>query len=276
MLVNLNPGRSCLGKLGKNLSVGCNNVVKAFEGVVIRSCLVSLCDGKEGHGTNEYRANDGVLFLCRKETIDDGVISERNRRIGANLRNQVVVVRIEPLGHFQRCNLRIAASQGKVQIQSFEGAVALGNRAQKRDCIQNLVVERESFRDRRIIFAEAELGEAVMSRLAELGFRRAKLIGGDTARPVGFERLLQLAATTDARVTQDGRRRELSHLLILCHREMDGSTLACRNKACSIKHIECRSRFIEGIHVNSGSTRIMQVASKMTSDFDSHGIHFLW
>ena len=115
-----------------------------------------------------------------------------------------------------------------------------------------------------------------MSRLAELGFRRAKLIGGDTARPVGFERLLQLAATTDARVTQDGRRRELSHLLILCHREMDGSTLACRNKACSIKHIECRSRFIEGIHVDSGSTQVMQVASKTTSDFDSHGIHFLW
>ena len=276
MLVNLNPRRSCLGKLGKNLSVGCNNVVKAFEGVVLRSCLVSLRDGKEGHGTNEYRANDGALFLRRDEAIDNGVISERNRRIGANFGNQVVVVRVEPLGHFQRCNLRVATSQGEVQIQPFEGTVALGNRAQKSDRIQNLVVECESFGDRRIIFAEAKLDEAVMSRLAELGFRRAELIGGDTARPVGFERLLQLAATTDARVTQDGRRRELSHLLILCHREMDGSTLACRNKACSIEHIECRSRFIEGIHVDSGSTRVMQVASKTTSDFDSHGIHFLW
>ena len=116
MLVNLNPGRSCLGKLGKNLGVGCNNVVKAFEGVVIRSRLVSLRDGKEGHGTNEYRANDGALFLCRDEAIDNGVISERNRRIGANFGNQVVVVRIEPLGHLQRCNLRVATSQGEVQI----------------------------------------------------------------------------------------------------------------------------------------------------------------
>ena len=71
-----------------------------------------------------------------------------------------------------------------MQIQSFEGTVALGNRAQKRNSIQNLVVERESFRDRRIIFAEAKLDEAVMSRLAELGFRRAEIIGGDTARPV--------------------------------------------------------------------------------------------
>ena len=223
MLIDLDPRSTGLGKLCENVCVCRNNIVKALEGIVIGGCFISLSDGEEGHGANQHGADNGAFFIGGEETLDDRTINERNRSIRANLGNQVVVVRIEPLSHLQGRNLRIAASEGKVQIQTFERAVALGNRAQKGDCVQNLVVEREGFGDRRVIPAEAELDKAVMRGLAQQSFRRAKFLGGNAARPVGFERLLQLAATTDARVTQDGRRRELSHLLILCHREMDGS-----------------------------------------------------
>ena len=78
----------------------------------------------------------------------------------ARSRDEVVVVGVEPLGHFLRRHPRVAACQREVQVEAFAAAEALRDRPEQECDVQDLVVERWRVGQRGIRGPESEFNEA--------------------------------------------------------------------------------------------------------------------
>ncbi len=139
-----------------------------------------------------------------------GLALAGDRGVLADLRNQVVVVGVEPLGHFQRGAGLVAAGQHE-RGGGVDGAVGggqvgeAGGQGGKRDGgVQDLVVVGEVAGQRGVGGAQAQAGQ--LGKVGLLQFAGRGVQGGlvGAVGPVGLEGLLEFAVRADARVAEDG------------------------------------------------------------------------
>ncbi len=155
------------------------------------------------YGRVSHTVGEGVF-----EFFNDAVGGQREVGLRADLRHEVVVVGVEPLGHFQRLLFLVAAGQGEVAVDvqlslGVEEVAETGRHgADVGGGVEHLVVEGERARNGGS-FGQAQALQAL--RGAQLDFLGSRIEGGgvDLAGPVGFDGLLQFAAAADAGVAQD-------------------------------------------------------------------------
>ncbi len=139
--------------------------------------------------------------------------------LGPDLGNQIVVVRVEPLRHLERCENPGTARRGEVGVESDRAVLvaqvreALGQGAHRERGIQNLVVVRERLGDRRVAAAEAQLDQALAGLAAQLGGCGLELGLGERTRPVRLDGALELATAPDTRVAEDRAGREVGSVV---------------------------------------------------------------
>src|SRR5690606_29390445 len=170
-----------------------------------------LAQQEEGHRAHEDGAGRHPLGGTLEEEPLDAVVGEAEGRAGADLRHEVVVVRVEPLRHLERREVPRAAGHREVPGQ-VEGAVLVEQVGEARrdgaegdGGVEHLVVEGEVARDGGVVRGEAELDEPgpVEAPLVRGGGLEVVELG--VSRPVGLDGALELAARPDARVPEDGR-----------------------------------------------------------------------
>ena len=209
-LVELHPRGARGGQRGQHLPVDGEHVVEPVD----RREVVGRPGGRLGqreerhradqHGPGQHAVGEGL-----RELAHHAVVGEPERRRRPDLGDEVVVVRVEPLGHLEGQVVAAAAGQRRVagQVQPPVGGrqvrEPLRDGAGEHHRVEHLVVEREVARDRGVVGAQAERGQPVARALAQRGGGRLDLVGARPAGPEGLERLLQLAAGTDPGVAQD-------------------------------------------------------------------------
>ncbi len=180
----------------------------------LRRLVARLAQEQEGDRSDDHGPGDEARGAGLLELADDPVGREPEHGLRADLGNEVVVVRVEPLRHLQRRLLALAARDGEVAGQVDGAAVTDEVRETRRDganChrgVEHLVVEAEALRDRGIVAAEAQRREPLPGRRAQPGRCRLQLVGGEGARPEALHGLLELSATADPGVADDGAHRE--------------------------------------------------------------------
>ncbi len=243
-LVDLHPCGARVLERREELAVDGQQIEQAGERVELRRRLVALLgEQEERDGPGDDRPREVARLLGLDELVHPARRAQGEDRLGADLRHQVVVVRVEPLGHLEGGVVALAARDGAVARQVDRPVVAphafeaLGNRADGDRGVEHVVVEREVRRDGGVVAAQPERGHALEVREAQLAGGGLEVVGGRRALPEGLERLLQLAVRADARVAEDGaagegggRGRLGAHLLSSNDRGVRGG-LACARGA---------------------------------------------
>src|SRR5699024_5276078 len=128
---------------------------------------------------------------------------------GADLGHEVVVVRVEPLGHLERGQLPGSAGEGEVAGQ-VERAVLLpevrearGHRAKGDGGVEHLIVEGEVAGDGGVVRGQAELEESCALATAQLVGGGLQVVELAASRPEGLDRPLELAVGPDPGVPED-------------------------------------------------------------------------
>ena len=209
-LVELHPLRAGGAQRTEQLGVHRQQVIQAAEraetgGRGIRR----LREREQRHGADDDRARGVAVGARLGHLTGEPVARQRERRLGPDLGHQVVVVRVEPLGHLQRAGLAGAPRCGeqrseadravrRAQVREPLGQDACGHRG-----IQHLVVVGERLGNGRVVLAEAEFDEAGARRAAQPGGCRLQLGFVDRAGPEGLDGALELATAADPGVPED-------------------------------------------------------------------------
>ena len=139
--VKLNPLHARFLEIIENLSVGLGEGFKKFEGTPpFGASLLGLRKRQESDGTNQGWTDGEPLVAGPNPLGDLGLVSKLESRFRGEFRDQIVVVRVEPLGHLKRANLVRSASLRKVKIQPFKVFVAGRFHSQGHGGVQDLVV----------------------------------------------------------------------------------------------------------------------------------------
>ncbi|MCW0450861.1 hypothetical protein NB706_003695 [Xanthomonas sacchari] len=169
---------------------------------------------QEGHRPDQHRPGLDALRLGFQELHHRLVAAQAEVLAPRQLRHQVVVVGVEPLGHFQRVQVQAVFLRAAGHREVAGQRVGIGQRAVAlRDRI-----EQERGVEHRVVQAEVVAGRHVHPGLAlQLPVAQAQLACGvlqlravDVAAPVAFQRLLELAPRTDAREAQVGHDRHVA------------------------------------------------------------------
>ena len=222
-LVELDPAGAGGGQLFQQGGVDRQHVLEAGQRAEAgRGVVGGLAQQQEGDRADDVRAGFHAVGEGVGEFLDDPAGGQREAGLRADFRHQVVVVGVEPLGHFQRLLVLVAAGQGEVAVDVQlavgveEVAEAGGHGAEVGSGVEHLVVVREGAGDGGG-FGQAQALEALGD--AELDLLGGGVEGGgvDLAGPVGLHGLLEFAAAADARVAEDGGSRERSGVgRVLC------------------------------------------------------------
>ena len=213
-LLQLHPAHPGAPQGRDQLGVHRQQVLQPVQGVVAgRGGVLGLGQQQEGHGSDDGRAQGRGVGRGVGAGVDlalELLGARREGRLRADLRDQVVVVGVEPLGHLQGPARRIAAGQdeGGLPVQPplriGEVVEAGGHDPGGDDRVEHLVVEGEGGGDR---------GAAGQTQLPQPG-DGAHPQGGDLAGqvrgvgipgPVPLQGALELPAGPDPRVAQHGR-----------------------------------------------------------------------
>ena len=178
---------------------------------------------EEGHRTEHDRPRMNAERPGLQEMIDRLLRGEREGLILADLGDHVVIVRVEPLGHFERRHalrvVRMAAVGAAVALTAARHrevdrqrhlaarpAVGGRDRADHHGGVEYMVVEGEivggNLRDALVALERPVFGAQPAGRFEKVAF-------GDPAGPVAFESEFQLAVATDAREAEGGDRESL-------------------------------------------------------------------
>ncbi len=116
-----------------------------------------------------------------------------------NLRHKIVVVGVEPLGHFQGGHVLDAPRHGKIAGQSGQAPEAVRDQIEAHGPIEHVIVERR--------IADADVVDAgVLLRmpalLRDLTVDAQQLLAVNVAFPVGRKRALDSSVFPDARIAQ--------------------------------------------------------------------------
>ena len=204
-LVELHPGRALLGQPLDHLAVDLDERLDQIERVeALGSAVGGLGEQQEADRADQDRDRVDTELLHRLGVLVEGLgARQRELRVGAELGDDVVVVRVEPLGHLHRGGVLAPASHGEIGVQvhlSTVVAVSLGHGADQGDRIEHLVVVGEVVRGDQI--DPGVLHQLPVLHPDRLG-RGRQLVGGLLAPPVALSRELELAIAADARESGD-------------------------------------------------------------------------
>ncbi|OIQ77678.1 hypothetical protein GALL_406230 [mine drainage metagenome] len=210
-LVELHPGRPGRRERLEQLGVHGKQVREPVDRrEALRGALGGLRERQEGHRPHDHRAGQDAVGQGLRELAHRAVVGEPEDGVRADLGDQVVVVRVEPLGHLGREVVTRAARDGRVP-REVQSAVRVGqpgetcrDRADDRRGVEHVVVERERGRDRGDVRAQTEGGEARARPTAQVGRSLLDVGRGRLAGPERLDGLLELAPGPDARVPQNG------------------------------------------------------------------------
>ena len=195
-LIQLHPLRPEIEQLSKNTGVHGGDGLEV-GGERIKAPLPRLSEQEEADRTQEH----GPGVHAERESLPELVERLGARRAeglaGPELGNDVVVVRIEPLGHLHGWDVegfRLSPSRhGKIDVQAHGIArppIAGRHRPEEGDRVQNVVVQREVVRRQEV---DPGFGLEPPVRRPELGRDAPELGLVHPAGPVAFRRPLQLS-----------------------------------------------------------------------------------
>ncbi|KAI3484742.1 hypothetical protein L1887_52028 [Cichorium endivia] len=208
-LVDLDPLGASLGELGEHLTVDGSELLEERDGVElgVLGVLARLAEGEQGDGADEDGTGSVAGLLGLEEVVDGlGVVDLELGRL-AQLGDEVVVVRVEPLLHLGGGEvdavLLVATGHGEVGVKSIEAGagVLLGDEVEGVGGVEDVVVEREGTGGDNV--DAGVLDELVGLETLLLGNLEELLLGG-LATPVGLKSLLDLTLRANAGVTEDG------------------------------------------------------------------------
>ena len=198
------------GQAAEELAIDRQQVLQPGQrGEVGGSALRRLAQQEERDRSDQHRAGDETGGGRLRDLAHQTVAGETELGVRPDLRDEVVVIGVEPLGHLERRVLALTAGDREVAGQIDRAGLIRKARESRRDRpdrdsgVEHLVVERERLRDRRVVPPEAELDQAIASRRAQFGGDALELCGVDPTRPERFDSALELAAAADPGVAED-------------------------------------------------------------------------
>ncbi|GAA2957597.1 hypothetical protein GCM10020227_25890 [Streptomyces flavovirens] len=192
-LVELHPLRPGGAQVGQHLGVDGQQAVQEGQRFEVRGhagCGLGqqeVGDRADQHGAGGVAEGEGLLELG-----DLLVGVGREDGVGAELRHQVVVVRVEPLGHFEGGHVLGATGHREVPVEGVGGhglTVPPGDGADHDTGVQDVVVVRE-VAGRHLV--DAGVDQPPPGRPAQVRRGLPEGVGADTALPVTLDGLLQL------------------------------------------------------------------------------------
>ena len=220
---------------GQRLLVRGHGLVDAGERVKVRGRRVSLGQRQVGDGADQNRAGHVAPLTGIREAAGNRVVGETQGRVGADLGDEVVVVRIEPLRHLFGADIVVTASEREIEVEALAPGEARRDGTQEDRGIQDLVIQGGRVGQGGIGGVQAKLDEAREVLLAQIVGSLDQLGLGDAAGPVGLEGTLELTATANTRIGQDRGGGELRG------RSGHGFLLGCATRsACAGSPAPCR------------------------------------
>ncbi len=199
-LVQLYPLRAVVGEQRQEFGVDRQQLLEPLDRCA--TAVDGLAQQQEGDRPDDHWASGNALFLSFFELGKDLGRVQREVGRGLDLGNDVVIVGVEPLGHFQRRDVLVAPRGGEVAVQIVsDSGGPRRQRAEHDRGVEHLVVVGEGIHRNRV---EAGGGQcrprvAAQRRGDGLQFRSAGAPG-----PVTFGRTLEFAFGADARGAGDG------------------------------------------------------------------------
>ena len=234
-LVELDPRGTGGVQGGQRLLVRGHGLVDAGERVEVRGRRVSLGQRQVGDGADQNRAGHVAPLTGVGEAAGNRVVGEAQGRVGADLGDEVVVVRVEPLRHLFGADLVVTAGEREVEVEALAAGEARRDGTQEDRGVQDVVVQGGRVGQGRVGRVQAKLDEAREVLLAQIVGGLDQLGLGDAAGPAGLEGTLELTATADARIGQDRGGGELRG------RSGHGFLLGCATRsACAGNPAPCR------------------------------------
>ena len=204
-LVDLHPARTGVVQLHQQRGVGRQQRVEQGQAL---AAVGGLGQQQEADRAEQHRPGIEAGGLCFQELGHRFVTAQGEGLFGLQLGHEVVVVGVEPLGHFQRVQIDavalVAARHREVAGQRVgigQRAVARGDGVEQKGGIQHVVVQAEVV-DRHAVGAGSALQLPMLQ--AQAGGGGLQVFGGAFAAPEGFQRALEFAAGADAREAQGG------------------------------------------------------------------------
>ncbi len=215
-LVQLHPIGAGIAQALQHLDIDGNQPVDKRQR--IEAVIMALAEAQEGHRANHDRTGVVAQRLGLAERVERLVGSQVEGLVLREFRHHVVVVGVEPLGHFLggytmsmvsvavRADLELdvllrSSGHGEIGVEIGLGAVARRNGADHEADVEDLIVEREIVRRNDIDAARLlafPIGQAqILGDLQQIGL-------AGFARPVAFEGEFQFALQADARRPQGG------------------------------------------------------------------------
>ena len=159
-LVQLHPLRAVVGEQRQQLRVDRHQLLEPLDRCA--TAVDGLAQQQEGDWPDDNRARGNALSECFFQLGQHLFRVQREFGRGLDLGDDVVVVGVEPLGHFQRRDVLVAARGGEVAVQIVGDGLGNGHgpgrqRAEHDRGVEHLVVVGEGVHRYRV---EAGGGQA--------------------------------------------------------------------------------------------------------------------
>ena len=199
-LIELHPVHTGVDETVEELEVGGQHVVDAGDGG--GGAVDGLGQRQERDGADDHRAGGDAEPVRLRDLGENLLRLEGEGGVRADLRDQVVVVGVEPLGHLQRRDVGVAAGGREVAVQRIGDAGHPGGQCvEHHGGVEYLVVVRERV-DRDGV--ESGVGEASPGVAAQPRGRFGEIGCGHAAGPVAFDGALEFAVRPDAGSPEHG------------------------------------------------------------------------
>ncbi len=201
-LIDLNPRSACVGKSRQDFHIDGQNLTQQRQR--LQSASPSLAQQQEGHGTQKHRTGRDAELFGLDEFVDRLRRSKTELLVRLQLRDDVVVVGVEPLGHFHRLSSLVAPRHGEAGIEVHRSACmskSRRNRAHHDRGVQDVVVEREVVARNEV---HAQIALQFPVQLAYRPGRITQFCRRQLMCPVLLQRLLQLSLGSHPRKPQIG------------------------------------------------------------------------
>jgi len=137
-----------------------HGLVDAGERVEVGGGRVCLGQGQVGDGADQDGTGHVAPLAGVGEAAHDRVVGEVQRRVRADLGDEVVVVRVEPLRHLFGADLVVAAGEREVEVEALPAGEARRDGTQEDRGVQDVVVEGGGVGQGGVGGVQAQLDEA--------------------------------------------------------------------------------------------------------------------